>query len=172
MKSLEIQQEMRQVKQLYQQSDKTNFWVAEYYGPVLYVVRNGPIRFLTSPEEFQEESMLTKKQGRIVGILGLQRNRDGACNLWLRRLAVTSDMRRKGIATQLLNQACNFSFEKGYSFIETCITECQTSGKEFLITRGFELEQLYHKHIAGSTAVYAKYLLRKDLSRWNSSVNV
>ena len=35
MKSLEAQHEMSLIKQQYQQTDKTNFWIAEYYGPMI-----------------------------------------------------------------------------------------------------------------------------------------
>jgi len=114
---------------------------------------------------------LSSKKRKVVGFLGLTRNKDKACSSWLRRLSVDKEFQRRGIATELLSRASNFCYEKGYSSIEVCITECQHEGKEFLLHRGFELEQLYHKSVLGSTAVYSKYLFRKNLKHTKSALN-
>lgn len=113
----------------------------------------------------------SSKKMKIVGFLGIARNKDKACSSWLKRLSVDKEFQRRGIATELLARASQFCYEKGYSSIEACITECQYEGKEFFIHRGFELEQLYHKSVMGSTAVYTKYLFRKNLKYTDSALN-
>ena len=171
MKSLEAQHEMSLIKQQYQQTDKTNFWIAEYYGPMIDFDPKAHTSRLCTEDIKGLENQLSGRKRRVVGLMGLQRNKERACKIWLRRLAVTSDMKRKHVATELLNKACHFCYERGYSSVETCITECQVEGREFLMGRGFELEQLYHKRVIGSSAVYTKYLFRKDLLHSKSALN-
>lgn len=170
-KSFEIQSELSLVKQQYQETDKTNFFVAEYFGPMIDFEPGVGIRVFTPGDVQGSENELTLKSRKIVGFLGVLRNKDKACSVWLKRLAIDKTFRRKGIATELLNKAANFCYEKGFSSIETCITECQQEAKEFLLHQGFELEQVYHKRVMGSTAVYTKYLLRKDLIHTRSALS-
>lgn len=171
MKSLEIQNEISLVKQQYQESDKTTFLVAEYFGPLIDLSPEKKISFrnLTEIQSCQQEMNCHSK--KIIGFLGITRNNEKACSSWLKRLAVDSRFKRKKVATELLNKASHFCYEKGYSSIEVCITECQKEAKEFFLLRGFELEQLYHKRVMGSTAIYTKYLFRKDLKHCKSVLN-
>jgi len=169
MKSLEIRNELSLVKQQYQQSDKTTFLVAVYYGPLIDLDQKAAFTFIT-PNELQGYE-LSSRSMKIIGFIGLMRNKDKACSCWLRRLAVDSNFQRRRVATELLSKASHFCYEKGYSSIEVCITECQQEGKELFLRRGFELEQLYHKSILGSTAVYSKYLFRKYLMHTKSISN-
>jgi len=168
--SMEIQHEISIAKQLYQQSDKTNLFVAEYYGPMIDIDPNAEISFI-EPSDFPEDRDISSMKVKIIGYIGFLRNRSKTCGSWLRRLAVDKDFHRKGIATQLLKKATQFCYARGYSAIETCITECQEEGREFLMKSGFEFEQLYHKNILGSTANYKKYLFRKDLVHSKSALN-
>ena len=175
-KSLEVQHEISLVKQQYQQSDKTNLWVAEFYGPMIDFDAKAPISYMDNCNQLNNcEDLLSSKKKRIVGFVGVQRNQHRAgghpCNLWLRRLVVSSDVRRKRIATELVNKVTKFCYEIGYSSIETCINECQQEGREFLLNRGFELELHYHKNVLGSSAVYTKYIFRRDLLHAKSALN-
>lgn len=52
MKSMELQNEVALMKQQYQQSDKTECFVAEYYGPLLDLDSKAPIVF-TNPHDIQ-----------------------------------------------------------------------------------------------------------------------
>lgn len=171
MKSLEIQNELSLVKQQYQESDKTVFLVAEYYGPMLDLTPGKDVTFINLSDSQGLEEELSLKSKKTIGFLGITRNKEKACSGWLRRLAVDKQFQRKKIATELLTKASQFCYERGYSSIEVCITECQQEAKEFFIRRGFELEQLYHKRVMGSTAVYTKYLFRKDLKHCKSALN-
>jgi len=170
LRSLEAQHEMSLVKRLYQQSDKTNLLVAVYYGPLIdFDFQNSTISFV-EPSDISE-NQLSSMNMKIVGYIGLMRSRDKTCCSWLKRLAVNKEFHRKGVATHLLRKASQFCYERGYSAIESSVTECQPEGREFFLNRGFELEQLYHKTILGSTAIYKKYLFRKDLLHSKSALN-
>ena len=169
-KSLEIQNELALVKQQYQESDKTTFLVAEYYGPLLDLAPATNLTFI-NPSDFQGLELTSNKSKRLIGFLGITRNNEKACSSWLRRFAVDKEFQRKKVATELISRASHFCYERGYSSIEVCITECQEEAKEFFLHRGFELEQLYHKRILGSTARYTKYLFRKDLKHSKSVLN-
>lgn len=171
MKSLEIQNELSLVKQQYQESDKTTFLVAEYYGPLIDLNPGENITFISMANFQGLEDELSSKSKRVIGFLGITRNKDKACSGWLKRLAVDQDFKRKKVATQLISAASHFCYERGFSSIEACITECQQEAKEFFLHHEFELEQLYHKNIMGSTAVYTKYLFRKDLKHTKSALN-
>lgn len=171
MKSLEIQNELSLVKQQYQESDKTTFLVAEYYGPVLDLSPGENMIFITPSESQGLESELSHKSKRIIGLIGITRSKEKACSSWLKRLAVDNKFQRKRVATELLTKASQFCYERGYSSIEVCITECQQEAKEFFLHRDFELEQLYHKRVMGSTAVYTKYLFRRNLKHCKSALN-
>jgi len=52
MKSMEVQNEISLVKRQYQQSDKTEFLVADYYGPLIDLDPKAPLAFNT-PTEIQ-----------------------------------------------------------------------------------------------------------------------
>lgn len=170
-KSLEIQNELLLVKQQYQESDKTTFLVAEYYGPLIDLNPGENITFI-SVSNFQGlADELSSKSKRVIGFLGITRNKDKACSGWLRRFAVDQEFKRRKVASELISAASHFCYERGFSSIEVCITECQQEAKEFFLHHKFELEQLYHKSIMGSTAVYTKYLFRKDLKHTRSALN-
>jgi GNAT superfamily N-acetyltransferase len=172
MKSLEIQNELSLVKQQYQESsDKTTFLVAEYYSPLLDLNPGENITFISISSFQGLEDELFNKSKRVVGFLGITRNKEKACSSWLKRFAVDQNFKRRKIATELISTASHFCYERGYSSIEACITECQQEAKEFFLHHQFELEQLYHKSIMGSTAVYTKYLFRKDLKHTKSALN-
>jgi len=168
--SMEIQNEISLVKQLYQHSDKTNMFVAVYYGPMIDFDSNANISYIEL-SDLPDAKELSSMKVKIVGYLGLLRNRGKTCCCWLRRLAVDQDFLRRGIGTHLLKKAFQFCYTRGYSAIETCVTECQEEGREFLMQSGFEFEQLYHKNILGSTANYKKYLFRRDLLHSKSALN-
>ena len=168
--SMEIQQEISLTKQLYQDSDKTNLFVAIYYGPIIDFDPNPKISFI-EPCDIPEDIRMSSMKVQIVGYIGLVRNRSKTCCSWLKRLAVHKDFHRRGIASELLKRATQFCYARGFSAIETCITECQEEGQEFLMQHGFECEQLYHKNILGSSANYKKYLFRKNLLHSKSVLN-
>ena len=171
LKSLELQSELSLVKKHYLESDKTTFLVAEYYGPLIDFTPGANVVFITLSDCQGLEDELNSKSKKLIGFLGITRNKEKACSGWLRRLAVDESFRRRKIATELLSKASHFCYEKGYSSIEVCITECQQEAKEFLLKSGFEFEQLYHKSVMGSTAVYSKYMFRKDLKHCKSALN-
>ena len=170
-KSMEIQSELCLVKRHYQESDKTVFLVAEYYAPMLDLQPGAKITFITLTDFQGLENQLSQKCRRIIGFIGIARNKEKACSAWLKRLAVDAGHQRKKVATELLARASQFCYERGYSSIEVCITECQQEAKEFFLHSHFELEQLYHKRVMGSTAVYTKYLFRKNLKYCKSTLN-
>ena len=85
MKSLEIQNELSLVKQQYQESsDKTTFLVAEYYGPLLDLNPGENITFISMSIFQGLEDELFNKSKRVVGFLGITRNKENACSSWLK----------------------------------------------------------------------------------------
>ena len=71
MKSLEIQNELSLIVQQYQQTDKTIFLVAVYYGPLIDFDPKAAITFVT-PNDLQGfEHELSSRSKKLVGFLGL-----------------------------------------------------------------------------------------------------
>jgi hypothetical protein len=111
-KSFEIQNELSLVKQQYQQTDKTIFLVAVYYGPLIDFDRKAPLTFVTPNDLHGCEYELSSRSKKIVGFLGLVRNTHKTCSCWLRRLGVDGSFKRRKIATELLSKACVHKFFK------------------------------------------------------------
>ena len=68
---------------------------------------------------------VAEADGRLIGMVAAQRIDD--CTARLRRMRVTRDWRRKGLATCLLNSVEEFCREQGYTRLILDTTEQQTA---------------------------------------------
>lgn len=160
-KAVEMSQDLANIPRVYMSSDYTGFWVAEAYEPPLILGDKSLIKYtIVNEDEFKKRHL---NQGsyfkKIVGTVALTRSRTSENCAWLRRMAVTHDYRRKGIASALLDEVFRFCHEKNYSGVELITTECHDVAREFYVRKGFELKHMYHKQLFGSLVTILMYEL-------------
>ena len=78
---------------------------------------------------------VVEADGRLIGMAAAQRTDD--CTGRLRRMRVTRDWRRKGVATRLLNTVEEFCREQGYTRLILDTTEQQTAAHRLYEGGGF-----------------------------------
>lgn len=78
--------------------------MAVYYGPLIDLDQKAAITFVT-PNDLQGcENELSVRSKKVIGFIGLMRNKDKACSCWLRRLGVDKNFQRRRVATELLSK--------------------------------------------------------------------
>lgn len=119
------------------------------------------VRYCVMTEkQFRESNVDVSSQSKkTVGMIGLTKSRRVDKGAWIKRLAVDRQYRRKGIGSCLLNVAVQFAIEQGYGSVEIAASEYTDGGREMCFKKGFELKQMYHRHIIGSLVTVLMYEL-------------
>ncbi|KAG2382052.1 hypothetical protein C9374_005844 [Naegleria lovaniensis] len=102
--------------------------------------------------------------GEIVGTIGVRKKHDSEGCVELKRMSVANSMRRKGIASLMLNHLIQWSKEKGYNAIVLSTSSLQVAAVNFYQKNGFTLVKLkrhsrflptahltFEKHLTNST---------------------
>lgn len=161
LKALEIQQDTSNIPRVYMSSNYTGFWVAEAYEPCFVSKSPSDIKytFLREHEFREKREDLSKFRKHIIGTVAVVKSTSVDGNAWLRRMAVTSKYRKKGVATALLNEAIQFCAEKGYTGVHLVTTECHDNARSLFMKKEFQLKQMYHKQLAGTLVTVLMYEL-------------
>lgn len=160
--ALEIQQDVSNIPRVYMSSNFTGFWIAEAYEPRIFSKLPSEINYTILKEsEFEEKQVDTSKFTKhVIGTVGIVKSKSVDGNAWLRRMAVTSKYRKKGVATALLNEAIQFCAEKGYTGVHLVTAECHDNARSLFMKKGFLLKQMYHKQLAGTLVTVLMYELQ------------
>lgn len=152
-KALEMMQDISNIPRFYMSSDYTGFWVAEACEPIFMTQDPKHAKYLMMTEsELQRQSvqLATHLRRRIVGTIAVTRSKSEENTAWLRRMAVHPRYQHKGIASKLVDEVLSFAAQKGYSGVELVTSECHNGARELYLRKGFELKQMYNKHVFGS----------------------
>jgi len=80
-----------------------------------------------------------KSTGEVVGTIGVRKRRDQEGVVELKRMSVSSTMKRRGIATLMLNHLVEWSKNKGYQTIMLSTSSLQVAAVDFYQKHGFEI---------------------------------
>lgn len=131
------------------------FWVAEAFEPFDLVTKRNHdssshyYTVLTEKQFRQSNVDVSFHVKKIVGTVGLLKSHRVEKGAWLKQLCVDTRYRRKGIASVLLETAIEFAVNQGYSCVDMATSEYSPGGRQLMFKKGFELKQMYHKHIVG-----------------------
>ncbi|XP_049947347.1 probable N-acetyltransferase camello [Schistocerca serialis cubense] len=161
MRAMEVSQEIADIPRVYMSSRDTGFWVAEVHEPLSNTLKpKSEIKYRLATEHDQLNA-LGGYQRRVVGTIAVMRCRTTDNAAWIRRLAVSSDYRRKGIGSALVDRALSFCSERGYKTAELVTTECHSEAGALYFKKGFETKQIYHRQIIGSLVTVMMYSMTK-----------
>lgn len=115
---------------------------------------------IMTEKQFRESNVDVSSQSKkTVGMIALTKSRRVDKGAWIKRLAVDRQYQKKGIGSCLLSVAVQFAIDQGYGSVDTVASEYTEGGREMCFKKGFELKQMYHKHIIGSLVTVLMYEL-------------
>lgn len=167
-KTLEVMQDIASIPRFYMSSDYTGFWVAEACEPMFMTQDPKHARYLLLTEDDMQRQAIqlaSHLRRRIIGTIAITRSKSEENTAWMRRLAVHPRYQNKGIDAKLVDEALRFATEKGYNAVELVTSECQNDARELYLKKGFELKQMYHRHVFGSLVSILNYELTVSLSK-------
>ncbi|XP_025602370.2 N-acetyltransferase family 8 member 3-like [Athalia rosae] len=160
-RSMEVAQEISNIPKFYLSNPFSGFWVAEAFEPNIMTSQPKDCYYsIMSENQLQESNIDVSLQSkRIIGTIGLTKSYRVGKSAWIKRLAVKHSYRRKGIGSCLLDTAVQFAINQGYGSVETIASEYTEGGREICLKKGFELKQMYHRHLIGSLITILMYEL-------------
>ncbi|XP_046396247.1 uncharacterized protein LOC124163406 [Ischnura elegans] len=163
MKAIELTQEMNNIARMYMSSKHTGFWVAEVYDPPLLLgglKKNLRFETVTEKEFLTRNINVNSSKKLVVGTVAIAKSRthpDDCARL--RRLSVAPLYRGHGIGTALTEVALSFCRSCGYTRTEAVTSECHDAARRLLMSKGFEMHQMYHRPILGRLVAVIMYEL-------------
>lgn len=167
-KTLEMMQDISNIPRFYMSSDYTGFWVAEACEPMFMTQDPKNAKYLVMTEhemQLQSVKLASHLRKKIIGTIAVSRSRTEENAAWLRRMAVHPRYQHKGIGSKLIEEVLNFAAQKGYAAVELLTSECHNDARELYLKKGFELKQMYHKHVFGSLVSILIYELTVSLKQ-------
>lgn len=160
-RSMEVVQEISNIPRIYTSHAFSGFWVAEAFEPYIMTRNPKDVRYsIMTERQFRESNVDVSSQSKkTVGMIALTKSRRVDKGAWIKRLAVDRQYQRKGIGSCLLNVAVQFAIDQGYGSVDTVASEYTEGGRETCFKKGFELKQMYHRHIVGSLVTVLMYEL-------------
>lgn len=165
-KALEMMQDISNIPRFYMSSDFTGFWVAEACEPIFMTQDPKHVKYILMTEsEIQAQSIqiASHLRKKIVGTIAVTRSKSEENAAWLRRMAVHPRYQHKGIASKFVDEVLTFAAQKGYHAVDLVTSECHNGARELYLKKGFELKQMYHKHVFGSLVSILIYELTISL---------
>lgn len=153
----------------------TNCWVAELYEPFtvsLLMTPTTAFDYDIVPEEriLSSDVEITRMRRTIVGTVSINSHNSLGNSGWISRFAIDPSRNFQKIAEPLLNRILKYGYDMHLFTIETVTTECQMDLRELLLKMGFNMKQIYHRQILGSSSFrIMKSQMGIDLMRWTSS---
>ena len=74
-------------------------------------------------------------KNRVIGMIGT--NTVSEIDMWLKRLFIKPEMKRKGVATALLNIVINYAKSKGITSVHARFNDNYVEASEFYSAKGF-----------------------------------
>ncbi|KAK7028026.1 hypothetical protein SK128_014099 [Halocaridina rubra] len=153
-KAMELHQDLNNIKQTYMSDLECGFWVAEAYEHSEASELDATVSKSKKVEydffcEKDFDSLGPNVHGlkkNIVGTVAITKSLHGGLKAWLRRMAVKKAYRRRGIASNLVDEVVEFCRDKCYEGIELVTTECHYEAREMYYRKGFEAEHTYYKY--------------------------
>lgn len=167
-KAQEMMQDISNIPRFYMSSDYTGFWVAEACEPMFMSQEPKHAKYLLMTEgEMQQQciQLASHLRRKVIGTIAATRSKNEENTAWLRRMAVHPLYQRKGIGSKLVDEVTKFAAGKGYSAVELVTSECHNGARELYLNKGFELKQMYHRHVFGSLVSILVYELSLSLKR-------
>lgn len=168
LKTMEMMQDISSIPRFYMSSDYTGFWVAEACEPMFMTQDPKHAKYLVMTEsEMQRQSvqLASHLKKTVIGTIAVTRSKSEENTAWLRRMAIHPRYQHKGIGSQLVDEVIKFAVSKGYDAIELVTSECHNNARELYLKKGFELKQMYHKHVFGSLVSILIYELTLSLKQ-------
>ena len=169
-RAVAAQSDISNVPDTYQTSERTNFWVAELYEPLLGPAAAFQLTFVTPQDVQRYQTDLTGLRRVVVGTAGLRRDRDEPQGGWLTRMAVLKAYRGRGVGTQLLEVACRFCGDAGLAHVRLQTTECHDAAKSLFYKRGFQILNYIHKPMFAGVKV-GVYMFTRNVKPSRQSLN-
>ncbi|KAG5667786.1 hypothetical protein PVAND_015756 [Polypedilum vanderplanki] len=147
-------------------------FVAELYEPFAMRIDKRELEYIQMTEEQlkQNEGELRKMRGKqIIGTISTRNHQSLHESAWIYRLAVDPSYSFVQTAKPLIIAAMQHAFENGMLSCETTCAECHEDPRELFLKIGFNIRQIYHKSIIGSSLRVMKAQLGIDLRKYFKS---
>ncbi|XP_035726821.1 uncharacterized protein LOC118443644 isoform X12 [Vespa mandarinia] len=153
--------EVSEISRIYTVSNSCCFWIAEECKDYSLNRSEQDQRYIFMTEEKLNECNIDISQHnkKIVGILAVYKKNLEPTVAWIKRLYVQNKYRRKGIGSQLLNQATHFAEEHRFECVKTISSQFQKVLINFYNTRNFNVKILRGKSFLISVTMY-EYIFR------------
>ncbi|XP_035726820.1 uncharacterized protein LOC118443644 isoform X11 [Vespa mandarinia] len=153
--------EADEISRIYTVSNSCCFWIAEECKDYSLNRSEQDQRYIFMTEEKLNECNIDISQHnkKIVGILAVYKKNLEPTVAWIKRLYVQNKYRRKGIGSQLLNQATHFAEEHRFECVKTISSQFQKVLINFYNTRNFNVKILRGKSFLISVTMY-EYIFR------------
>ncbi|XP_035726822.1 uncharacterized protein LOC118443644 isoform X13 [Vespa mandarinia] len=153
--------EVSEIPRIYTVSNSCCFWIAEECKDYSLNRSEQDQRYIFMTEEKLNECNIDISQHnkKIVGILAVYKKNLEPTVAWIKRLYVQNKYRRKGIGSQLLNQATHFAEEHRFECVKTISSQFQKVLINFYNTRNFNVKILRGKSFLISVTMY-EYIFR------------
>lgn len=101
-----------------------------------------------------------KSTGEIVGTIGVRKRANQEETVELKRMSVSSSMKRKGVASLMLNHLVKWSKEKGYKTIVLSTSSLQAAAVDFYKKNGFSVVKMrrYSRFLPTAHLTFEKHL--------------
>ncbi|XP_017786156.1 PREDICTED: uncharacterized protein LOC108569202 [Nicrophorus vespilloides] len=142
-------------------------WVAEACYNCITDADPKQIYFSVVSENESKRLELGKAFRKIIGTVSVTNFIYLDDTAWLYRFAVEKGYRHKGVGHALVETAKTWSRANHYSRIFLVVSECQDTARQIFLNAGFQMKQMYHKHIVGSIISLLMYQLECDLVKPN-----
>ena len=148
------------IDETYMSSPRCGLWVAE----VVDESSNGSCEYLVeSNSNFSDTS---RRPGILVGTVAVvikddqDKTEPPGSVAWMRRLAVHSSFKRKGLGEKLVEVGLKHSVQNNFRAVELVTTECHEAARGLYLKKGFEIYQCYKRDFMLGLASINLYRLR------------
>lgn len=114
--------------------------------------------------EFDPQAVAGRR--KIVGTISVRSHESLSNSGWITRFAVDRNYPFYPIAEGLVNKVLHHAVHVRWENIEVTTTECQDEVREVYSKLGFNIRQVYHKQIVGSSLRVMKSQLGLDMNQY------
>lgn len=154
----------------------TTCWIAEAFEPYVLsfsVSENQREYDVVNESRLKSDEAEIKRMRRtIVGTISINDHRNLPGSGWLSHFAVKPKFNFDKAAEALVKRSLKHGVDVDYCTIEMATTECQFELRELLLKIGFNMKQIYHRYVMGSSSFrIMKSQMGIDLTTWKLSKN-
>lgn len=121
---------------------------------------------LDKGEAVEFDPQLVAGRRKVVGTISVKSHESLSNSGWITRFAVDRNYPFHQIAEGLVNKVIQYGVREHWENIEGTTTECQDDVREVYAKVGFNIRQVYHKQIVGSSLRVMKSQLGIDINQY------